>query len=99
MQIHTLILTKNWQASRIAPWEEAFTLIFSGRAEIIEEHLDYKIKTINKEFAVPCVIRMVKGSNFERSKFRFSKKKSAFKLFSNSLTTPLKFNHLSVPIQ
>ena len=72
MQIHTLILTKNWQASRIAPWEEAFTLIFSGRAEIIEEHLDYKIKTINKEFAVPCVIRMVKGSNFERSKFRFS---------------------------
>lgn len=73
MQIQTLVLNKNWQATKIAPWEEAFTLIFSGRAEIIEEHNE-KIKTINHEFKIPSVIRMVKGFNFEKSKFRFSKK-------------------------
>lgn len=73
MQIQTLVLNKNWQATRVAPWEEAFTLIFSGRAEIIEEHNE-KIRTINHEFKIPSVIRMIKGANFEKSKFRFSKK-------------------------
>lgn len=77
--MHTLVLSKSWVASRVVAWQEAMRLVFSGRAETIEYHDDHKVRTIDKTFQMPSVIRMYTGKYYRPRKANFSKKNVFFR--------------------
>lgn len=73
MTTNTLILNKNYMPLGTLAWERAIVLVFSGKAEVLEEY-SIPIKTINIEIQRPSVIRLttwVKGKN--NASIRFNK--------------------------
>lgn len=73
MTTNTLVLNKNYAPLGTLEWERAIVLVFSGKAEVVEEY-SVPIKTINLEIQRPSVIRLL---NWVKSKnnvaIRFNK--------------------------
>jgi len=71
----TLVLNRAWQADRVVSWQEAMRLIFSGRAEVIENHSDKFVKTVSRVLHTPAVIRMLVGRIVKNDKIRLSRRR------------------------
>lgn len=69
----TLVLNMYHEADRIVTWQEAFVLVMSQRAEVLEEYTDRTVNTINQTFKVPSVIKFTSGKRHISSSLRFSK--------------------------
>ena len=51
-------------------WKKALTLFFNGRAEVVEHHSDVKIRSPQKDYLLPKVMRLFsKIGEFNRVKF------------------------------
>lgn len=55
----TLVLDMRYQPINRVSWQEAFRLVFSGRAEIVETYTDRVVRSARKAFAVPSIVRFV----------------------------------------
>ena len=73
----TLVLSSGYQPLRQTTWQDAISMWFAGRVEIVSVYQDKFIRTVDKTFNVPSIVRfigkVVKNWAFER-KARFSKK-------------------------
>ena len=71
----TLVLNSFRLPIQLVSWRKAFTMIVSGRAEVLEEYEDRAVKTAWETFQIPAVIRLLKtavgffrrGPRFNRS--------------------------------
>ena len=54
-----LLLSWDYTALRVIPVRQAFKLIFSDKAEIVRAFKDRVVKTVNRAFNVPAVIRLL----------------------------------------
>jgi 5-methylcytosine-specific restriction endonuclease McrA len=61
----TLLLNAGFEPLRVVSWQRAFSLIFQGKVEILEEY-GAKIHTVSEEFKVPAVIRMRRWVNLKK---------------------------------
>jgi 5-methylcytosine-specific restriction endonuclease McrA len=55
----TLVLSSAYQPMRQVSWQEAISMWFAGRVEIISVYEDRFIKTVDEVFKVPSIVRFV----------------------------------------
>ena len=54
-----LLLSWDYTALRVIPVKQAFKLIFSDKAEVVQAFKDKVVKSVNRAFSVPAVIRLL----------------------------------------
>lgn len=71
---NTLLLNAGYEPLRIIGWQRAFVLLFQGKVEILEAY-GTSIRTVDKEFPVPAVVRLNRWVNLKRQSpvIRFSR--------------------------
>lgn len=69
----TLVLNKNYQAIDRVSWQDAFTAVCAGRAEIVDTYSDWVVHSPNSEFKVPSIIRFLGKAFFFKRGVRFSR--------------------------
>jgi len=67
----TLKLDQNYQPLEVITWADAITLLFLGKAEIVELYDGARVRSVSEEFNVPSVVRLVTR--------KFSKKRRGVK--------------------
>ena len=60
----TLVLSQSYEPVKIVSWQQAITLLFLGKVEVIEEY-DRDIKTTSLVIKIPAVVRLL--SAFRRA--------------------------------
>lgn len=63
-----LVLNQDYQALSICNIERAFLLIFLKKAELVVEDETRELRTVNKSFKFPCVIRLYRYVNMPYQK-------------------------------
>ena len=69
----TLLLSSSYLPLGVVPWQRAFTLVFTERADIVQSYDNKYVSTINKKYKVPSVIRYTTGGHRFYLKTRMSK--------------------------
>lgn len=57
--MRTLILNASYEPLMVLPWERAFTLVYLGKAQVLETY-SRVVRSIRDTFTVPCVVRLLK---------------------------------------
>jgi 5-methylcytosine-specific restriction endonuclease McrA len=68
----TLVLSQSFEPIKIVSWRRAITMLFLGKAEVIEEH-DRNIKTTSILIKVPAVVRLLGAFRRHRKPVKFSR--------------------------
>jgi 5-methylcytosine-specific restriction endonuclease McrA len=55
---HVLMLNQNYEPLTVCPARRALVLLFQGKAELVEKADGLKVRTVNRSFALPSVVRM-----------------------------------------
>ena len=56
----TLVLNAAYQPVARVSWQRAFTLVFTGRAEVVETYADRVIRSAREVFPMPSIVRFVR---------------------------------------
>ena len=64
----TLVLSSAYQPMHHVKWQDAISMWFAGRVEIVSVYEDKFIKTVDEIFNVPSIVRFV-GNVLKRFKF------------------------------
>jgi 5-methylcytosine-specific restriction endonuclease McrA len=56
----TLVLDAGYQPINRVSWQEAFRLVFTGRAEVVENYADRIVHSAREVFPVPSIVRFVR---------------------------------------
>ena len=70
--METLVLNAAYQPVSRVSWQEAFCMVFTGRAEVVESYGDRIVRSAREEFPMPSIVRfvrMVRGVFKRRVKF------------------------------
>mgnify|MGYP001562689406 FL=1 len=65
MSAFTLVLNHSYEPLQVVGWQRAVTLLFQGKAEVIEEH-DTEIHSISFSMRIPSVLRMLSMVRLKR---------------------------------
>ncbi len=68
----TLLLNQSYQPIKVIPWQRAITLLFLGKAEIIEEY-DHEVRSTSVVFKMPAVARLIKAFKKPKKPVKFSR--------------------------
>lgn len=68
----TLVLSRHYEPVNIVSWQQAITLLFLGKAEVIEEY-DRNIKTTSLVIKIPSVVRLLKAFRRHKKPVKFSR--------------------------
>lgn len=68
----TLVLSQGYEPVEIISWQRAITLLFLGKAEVIEEY-DRNIKTTSIVLKIPAVVRLLRAFRRYRKPVKFSR--------------------------
>jgi len=69
----TLLLSSTYEPVGPVPWQRAMTLWAAGRVEVLAEHADRVVSTVDRRFAMPSVIRYVRGRLRRRRGLHFTR--------------------------
>jgi 5-methylcytosine-specific restriction endonuclease McrA len=56
----TLVLNASYQPICRVSWQEAFRMVFSGRAEVVETYANRLIRSTRQAFPMPSIVRFVR---------------------------------------
>jgi 5-methylcytosine-specific restriction endonuclease McrA len=65
MSAFTLVLNHSYEPLQVVGWQRAVTLLFQGKAEVIEEHNE-EIHSISFSMKIPSVLRMLSMVRLKR---------------------------------
>ncbi len=68
----TLVLSQSYEPVNIVSWKQAITLLFLGKAEVIEEY-DRNIKTTSLVVKIPAVVRLLSAFRRHKKPVKFSR--------------------------
>jgi 5-methylcytosine-specific restriction endonuclease McrA len=66
------VLSQGFEPLTIVPWQRAITLLFLGKAEVIEEY-DRNIKTTSIVVKIPAVVRLLSAFRRHKKPVKFSR--------------------------
>lgn len=75
---HILLLNNSYEPLSVVNWQRAITLVFSGKAEILEEY-DKEIHSVKTTMKVPAVVRLLRHA---RVRHRIAVKFTRHNLFT-----------------
>lgn len=73
MDAQTLVLDVSYKPLDLVGWERAFTLLFEGKVEIVEEYDDKEIRTVSLTIPVPSIIRFLRKAGGTKRAVKFSR--------------------------
>lgn len=62
--METLVLNASYQPIYRVSWQHAFSLVFTGRAEIVENYGDRVIRSARDIFPMPSIVRFVRAVKY-----------------------------------
>lgn len=68
----TLVLSQGYEPTDIIHWQDAITMYFTKKCEILEEY-DQEIHSAHDTMKVPAVVRLLKHFKRDRKPVRFSR--------------------------
>jgi 5-methylcytosine-specific restriction endonuclease McrA len=71
-QHRTLVLSQGFEPIKVVPWTRAITLLFLGKAEVIETY-DRNIKTTSLVIKMPAVVRLLSAFKRFKKPVKFSR--------------------------
>ncbi len=71
-----LVLNFGYRPIALVNWQDAFTMLFSKRAEVVQYYDDKMVQSANETWFVPSVIRFLKkaSAKFFKKSIRFTRK-------------------------
>lgn len=69
-----LKLDSSYRPIQVISWQEAFTMVFLGRATLVEVRKDAFVRSVGQKFEVPSVIAINRYVNKARISLRVSRK-------------------------
>jgi 5-methylcytosine-specific restriction endonuclease McrA len=57
--MRTLVLDSTYFPVKIVSWQKAMILLFTGRAEVVTEYADLKVRSVSQSFNLPKILRLV----------------------------------------
>jgi len=72
MSTHALVLTQSYLPHKVVTWERAVTLVFGGKAEVVETY-DEEISSVSITIKMPAVIRLVRAVRGSKKVCKFSR--------------------------
>ncbi|MEM7588056.1 MAG: HNH endonuclease [Acidobacteriota bacterium] len=73
--METLVLNASYQPVNRVSWREAFCMVFTGRAEIVENYADRVIRSACEVFPMPSIVRFVRRVSYVfRGGVKFNRK-------------------------
>lgn len=72
MSTHALVLTQQYLPHKVVTWERAVTLVFGGKAEVVETY-DEEIRSVSITIKMPSVIRLLRAVRGARRAVKFSR--------------------------
>ena len=70
--MRTLVLDQGYQPHQIVPWQKAVTLLYVGKADVVEEYEDV-IRSVSLAMRMPAVVRLSQGNRFRQHRIKFSR--------------------------
>jgi 5-methylcytosine-specific restriction endonuclease McrA len=67
----TLVVNAGYQPMTAVTWQDAFSLFFREKVEIVEEYQDWIVRSAYTEFRVPAVIRLTEYTRPPREMTKF----------------------------
>lgn len=61
----TLLLNATFEPMKVIPWQRAITLLFLGKAELVEQY-DVVVRSVNDALPMPSVVRLRRYARQER---------------------------------
>lgn len=71
--METLLLNSGFEPIAKIDWQKAITLIFTGKAEIVESYEDKDIRSVSVTIKMPAVVRLLKFMRGGYKKIKFSR--------------------------
>ena len=71
--METLVLSATYEPVARVSWQRAITLIFTGRAEVVEEYEDRQIRSVTIELRMPSVVRFIRAVRGTKRAIKFSR--------------------------
>lgn len=71
--METLVLSAGYEPLGRVTWRRAMTLWIGGRVEILEAYGDRVVRTIDRAYPLPAVVRFLRGRRRFRHLIRFSR--------------------------
>lgn len=63
--MRTLVLDQGYQPHRVVSWQRAITMLFDGKAEVIEEY-DHDVRSVTFTIKMPAVVRLLRAVRRQR---------------------------------
>ncbi len=70
--MRTLVLDQGYQPHRIVSWEKAVTMLYVGKADLVE-HYDDEIRSTSMTMFMPAVVRLTRGLKYRKKSIKFSR--------------------------
>ena len=71
----TLVLNAAYQPINRVSWRDAFCLVFTGRAEVVETYADRVVRSAREVFPMPSIVRFVRRVSYVfRGGVKFNRK-------------------------
>ena len=71
--MNVLVLDHAYRPHRIVPWQQAITLLFSDKIEVVEEYADREIRATSLTIKAPAVVRLLGVVRSTKRDVRFSR--------------------------
>lgn len=68
-----LVLDIGYNPLRVQSWQDAITDVFLGKAEVVHYSADKTIRSVNREWRMPSVVRLVKSFRRDRHRVKLSR--------------------------
>ena len=65
--MRTLLLDCNYFPVKIINWQKAMILLLTGRAEVVDEYSDQKVRTVKTSYNLPKILRLYKDHKLVRN--------------------------------
>jgi 5-methylcytosine-specific restriction endonuclease McrA len=69
----TLVLNKSWEPESVIGWQRAVSLVYTGRAEIVEENSNKIIHSVTSKMEMPSVIRLLSPRRSRKAGAKYTK--------------------------
>jgi len=69
-----LVLNRAYLATNIISWQRAISMVYGGKAETVSDRDDVEIHTVERNYRLPSVIRLLIYAGFPRFAPRFTRR-------------------------
>lgn len=72
--MEVLVLSIGYEPLERIPWQRAMTLIFTGKAVVVDQYVGRELRSASGSWPMPAVIRFVRPHKRRRGQIKFSKR-------------------------